>query len=105
MKDGTGVVPVVEETAMGEERTYLVELWQADGVEVHPGGWQLVERGDEGNTRFVEDLSLTPEPERLPEAKASVEAMVGPCVWLDRDPVRVGPWRVTSAVGIPANAA
>jgi hypothetical protein len=76
----------------------VLALWLEEGV----GCWELTERGArDGVLRWWTKLSLEPEPERLEEAKASAEAIVGPCIWLDRGSLSVGPWTVVSAVGRP----
>jgi hypothetical protein len=81
--------------------TYILALW----LEGRAGRWELTERGErDGVLRWWTKLSLEPEPGRLEEAKASAEAIVGPCVWLDRGSLSVGPWTVVSAVGRPAAA-
>lgn len=79
--------------------TFLLALW----LEGRQGHWELTERGErDGVMRWRTRLALEPEPERLQEAKISAEAIVGPCVWLDRGALSVGPWTVVSTVGRPA---
>jgi hypothetical protein len=81
-----------------EPKSYVVALWS----EGSGGAWQLTQRGADEATQWTRDLPVAPRPDRLPEAKAAAEEIVGPCVWVDRDPVVVGPWRVVSAVGMPS---
>lgn len=87
---------------LGTTSTYVLVLW----LEGRAGRWELTERGArDGVLRWWTKLSVEPEPERLEDAKARAEAIVGPCVWLDRGSLSVGPWTVVSAVGRPTAAA
>lgn len=82
--------------------TFLLALW----LEGRNGRWELTERGErDGVMRWWTKLALEPEPERLEEAKMSAEAIVGPCIWLDRGTFSAGRWTVVSTVGRPAGAA
>lgn len=97
---GDGVQHVASKTTVAS--TFLLALW----LEGRHGRWELTERGDrDGVMRWWTKLPLDPEPERLEEAKTSAEAIIGPCVWLDRGSLSVGPWTVVSTVGRPVAAA